>query len=262
MKQTQFAKYLSLFMVKYLVGERGCSINTIAAYRDTISLLIIFMRDINKIKVDNLDFNDITQERIINFLEWLETKRKCSISTRNARLAAVHSFIRFLIYKSPDYMDEWQRILSIKVKKSPRPGVVYLKPDGIKLLLAQPNINTIKGRRDLTLLSLMYECAGRVQEIADLTPSAVHFGNPTLLTIKGKGDRTRLVPLSDQGTRSLKTYMQENKLLDNKATEYPLFNNGRGDKLTRMAITAILKKYSTSARKKDLSLIPDKISPH
>lgn len=249
-------------MVKYLVGERGCSINTINAYRDSISLFLIFMRDTYNLKADYIDFKDITQERIISFLEWLETERKCSVSTRNARLAALHAFFRFLLYKCPYYMNEWQRILSIKIKKSSKATVVYLTSEGMKLLLAQPDTSTIKGRRDLTLLSIMYECAGRVQEIADLVPARINFGKPTLLRITGKGNKTRLVPLSAQGTKSLKIYMEENGLLDGKANDYPLFNNGRGDKLTRMGITSIVKKYAASARKKSLTLIPSKLSPH
>ncbi|MEJ7830141.1 MAG: tyrosine-type recombinase/integrase [Segetibacter sp.] len=262
MKQTQFAKYLTYFMVKHLIGERGCSTNTINAYRDSITLFLVFMRETYCIRADYIDFKDITQDRIIAFLEWLEATRKCSVSARNARLAALHAFFKFLLYKSPDHMDEWQRILAIKIKKSPKPTVVYLTSEGMKLLLAQPNTSTSKGRRDLTLLSVMYECAGRVQEIADLGPARINFGKPTLLTITGKGNKTRLVPLSEQGTKSLKLYMEENSLLDAKATEYPLFNNGRGDKLTRMAITSIVKKYAASARKINPALIPPNISPH
>ncbi len=262
MKQTQFANYLTYFMVKYLSGERGYSMNTINAYRDSITLFLIFMRNTYSIRADYVDFKDITQLRIIAFLEWLEEIRKCSISTRNARLAALHSFFRFLLYKCPDHMNEWQRILSIKIKKSPKPPVVYLTSEGIKLLLAQPNTITGKGRRDLTLLSITYECAGRVQEIADLTPARINFGKPTLLRITGKGNKSRMVPLTDQGTKSLKIYMEENGLFEAKATEYPLFNNGRGDKLTRMAITSIIKKYAAAARKINPALIPLKISPH
>src|SRR5687768_3528600 len=102
MKQTEFAKYLTYFMTKYLITERGCSNNTITAYRDAISLLLVFMNKIYNLKADNIDFTDITQQRIISFLEWLEVERKCGTSTRNARLAALHAFFRFLMYKSPD----------------------------------------------------------------------------------------------------------------------------------------------------------------
>ena len=91
MKPTNFAKYLTDFLGKYLDGERGCSPNTVIAYRDAMTLFLIFMRNTYNIGADRIDFKDITQERVIAFLGWLETERKCSVQTRNARLAAIHS---------------------------------------------------------------------------------------------------------------------------------------------------------------------------
>lgn len=262
MRPTNFAKYLTDFLGKYLDGERGCSPNTISAYRDAMTLFLVYMRDTYSISADSIDFKDITQERIIAFLGWLETERDCSAQTRNARLAAIHSFFRFLLYRCVDHLSEWQRILAIKIKKTSRPTVVYLTSEGVKLLFAQPDTSRPKGRRDLTLLSLMYECAGRVQEIAGLVPERVNFGKPTTLRITGKGNKTRLVPISEQGSKLLKAYMQENRLLDAYANQYPLFSNGRRDILTRMGITAIVKKYAAMAREINPSLVPPKISPH
>ena len=262
MKQTNFAKYLTQFMVNYLVGERGYSRHTVSAYRDSLILFLLYMRQIHELGAEHIDFKHITRDRVIGFLDWLESERGCSVSTRNARLAALHSFFRFLTYKYPDNIGEWQGILSVKVKKSPVHSVVYLTPDGIKLLLDQPDTSKKKGRRDQVLMSLMFECAGRVQEIADLVPAMVNFGKPALLRIKGKGNKTRLVPLCQQVSLLLKSYMQENGLLQNKATDYPLFGNGRGDKLTRMGITAIIRKYSEIARSIDPALIPAGVSPH
>jgi site-specific recombinase XerD len=262
MKSTNFAKYLTDFMVKYLPDERGCSVNTIKAYRDAFALFLVFFRDTYDVNARKIDFKDITQERVIAYLDWLESSRGCGVATRNARLAAIHAFFHFLLYRSPDHLAEWQRILSVKVKKSPKPNVVYLAPDGIKLHLSQPDTSKVRGRRDLTLLSLMYECAGRVQEIADLVPARVHFGEPTTLRITGKGNKTRFVPISKNGAKLLKAYMEENNLLEARANEYPLFCNSRGDKLTRMGITAIVKKYAEMARKINPSIIPKGISPH
>lgn len=262
MKQTNFAKYLTQFMVNYLVGERGYSRHTVSAYRDAIILFLLYMRKVHGLGAECIDFKHITRDRVIEFLDWLESERGCSVSTRNTRLAALHSFFKFLTYKYPDNIREWQDILSIKLKKSPSPTVVYLTPDGIKLLLAQPDSSKKKGRRDQVLMSLMFECAGRVQEIADLVPAMINFGKPALLRLDGKGNKTRLVPLCQQVSLLLKSYMQENGLLQNKATDYPLFGNGRGDKLTRMGITAIIRKYASRAKSIDPTLIPIGVSPH
>ena len=118
MKQTDFAKYLTDFMTRYLKDERGCSANTLCAYRDAMLLLLIYFKNQLGIVADKLAINDITKERIISFLEWLEKERGCGPSTRNARLAAIHSFFKFIQYRSLDQMEEWQRILGIRIKKS------------------------------------------------------------------------------------------------------------------------------------------------
>jgi len=108
MKQTNFANRLTDFLTSYLSGERGYAANTIKSYRDTMLLFLIYMKSIHSIMADKIDFNDITQERITGFLQWLEKERDCNISSRNARLAAIHSFFRYLQYKVPEQLAEWQ----------------------------------------------------------------------------------------------------------------------------------------------------------
>lgn len=262
MKPTDFATYLTDFMTKYLIEERGCSLNTVNAYRDTIVLLLIYFKKEVDIPADRLAFKDITMERIISYLEWLEKERHCCPSTRNARLAAIHAFFRFLQYRSPDQMEEWQRIIAIKIKNTSSPLAHYLTQEGVKLLLSQPDPRTKKGMRDLVMLSTMIESGARVQEIADLTPSKVHFGDPTVLCIKGKGDKTRMVPFSKQASDLLKKYMETCHLLEPYANEYPLFGNGRRGKMSRMGISVVVKKFADKAHNLNPSLIPIKISPH
>jgi len=262
MKQTNFAKRLTEFLTSYLSGERGFSENTVHSYRDTMLLFLIYMSKVHKKAADRIEINDITQERILGFLQWLEQDRECSISTRNQRLAAIHSFFKYLQYKVPEQLAEWQRILSISTKKTPDSENTYLTAEGLNLLFQQPDTGTKKGRRDLVLLSLLYESATRVQELIDLTPSRVTFGNPALLRVTGKGEKSRMVPVSEQVASLLRAYMTENNLLKPFANEYPLFGSRRKQKFTRMGITSILKKYVDRARKINPSLIPDKITPH
>lgn len=262
MKQTDFSRYLTDFMTKYLKDERGCSQNTIRAYRDTMLLLLIYYKNRWGIVADKLVLSDITKERIISFLEWLEKERGCCPATRNARLAAVHAFFKFMQYRSLDQMDEWQKILGIRIKRARAALVHYLTQEGVKLLLNQPNPDTVKGFRDQVLLSIMVESGARVQEIVDLTPSKVHFGSPTVLTIRGKGDKTRMVPLSQQASALLRRYMENFNLLEPSANEYPLFGRGRYSRMSRMGISAIVKKYAAKARQIKPTLMPMDISPH
>jgi len=262
MKPTDFAKSLTDFLSKYLPGERGMSSNTIQSYKTTFVLFITFMEQHASISIDKLCLRNITQERVVQFLDWVQAERKCGDSTRNIRLAALHSFIRYLQYEMPEHLNEWQRILSIRVKKTSQNAIGYLTVEGVKLLLSQPDLSTNKGRRDMTMLSLMYDCAARVQEVIDLTPAMIRLEKPCTAKIVGKGNKARIVPLLDMQTDHLKSYLKEHQLLDRNLNLYPLFSNSRKEKLTRAGVTHILLQYASMARKQEPKLIPDKISCH
>lgn len=262
MNPTDFSKYISDFLSNYLIDERGASINTIKAYRDTFVLLLHFMEKERKIKLNKLKIKDINKDTITSFLNWLEYNRSCSISTRNSRLAAIHSFYKFLQYRELGHIYDCQKILSIKQKRNPQFIMSYLTIEGIKSLLKQPDQNTKKGRRDLALLSLMYDTGARVQEIIDLTPSMINLNNPPTVKIIGKGNKSRLVPMINAQTLHLKNYMLEHQLDSHVNLLHPLFTNNRGEKLTRSGVNYILKKYLTKARSIEPSIIPENISCH
>jgi len=262
MKPTDFSKSLTDFLSLFLPGEKGLSHNTICAYKDTFLLFLRFMQEKQFIEASKLMLKDITQERIISFLDWLQSERHCSNSTRNARLAALHSFFRYLQYHNPATLYEWQRILSIPIKRAEKPAMTYLTLDGIKLLLKQPDQSTPKGKRNLAMLSLMYDSGARVQEIIDLKPSSINFNRPYTIRITGKGNKKRIVPLMENQVEVLKDYMKSNRLLEPYTSSYALFSNARMEKLSRMGITLILKKYADMARSENPSLMPSNITPH
>jgi site-specific recombinase XerD len=178
------------------------------------------------------------------------------------RLAAIHSFYSYLQLESLDYLHECQKILSVKFKKSKKETMVYLSVDGIKLLLQQPDTTTQRGRRDLALLSLMYDTGSRVQEIIDLTPLSLRLNKPATVKIIGKGNKARLVPMLDAQVKHLIGYLKENRLNEPFANQYPLFYNSRKEKLTRAGINHIIGKYAKAARIEHPALVPDKISCH
>jgi site-specific recombinase XerD len=102
MKENDFPKYLSDFLSKYLPGQRNASTHTIASYRDVFKLLLIFCDSTKSIKPEKIKTSDLSKELILHFLDWLETERKCSISTRNQRLAVIHSFVHYVV--SADFL--------------------------------------------------------------------------------------------------------------------------------------------------------------
>lgn len=262
MKPTDFSRHSTNFLSRYLPGERGMSPHTITSYKFTFILFISFIEKKRKISVCKLELSDITKQTVVEFLDWLQSERNCSSATRNVRLAALHSFFRYLQYQQPEHMEEWQRILSIKVKKTQKLSVTYLSVDGIKLLLKQPDMSTGKGRRDLAMLVLMYDCAARVQEIIDVEPSSIRLDRPYTIRIIGKGNKVRIVPMMEEGVAHIKRYMDENNLFRIHLRTSPLFYNSRKEKLTRAGVNGIIKKYADMAREKNPALIPDKISCH
>lgn len=260
---TDFAKHLSKFLSEYLPHERNMSPNTVSSYRDAFVQFIGYMKDVQKIKVEQLTLDTVTRGRVLGFLSWVQQERSCSIATRNQRLAAIHSFIYYLQYEEIHHLAEWQRILSIKAMKDARKSISYLTTEGIKLLLEQPNIMTGNGLRNLALLALIYDTGARVQEIIDLTPESLKIeSTPYTIRLFGKGRKARVVPLMKEQIVILKRYMEENHLFENYKLKYPLFFNSRKEKLTRAGVTYILKTYTGMARQVSPELIADAISCH
>ena len=262
MQPTDFAKHLSDFLTKYMPAERGASGNTIKSYKDTFILFLVFCRDCKNINANRLTLEKITKELVVDFLEWLESERGCSAATRNVRLAALHSFFRYLQYITPQSLLEWQSILAIPVKKTQKTGIKYLQVDAIKAILAEPDQSTRSGRRDVALLSLLYDSAARVQELIDLTPAMIRLDEPCTVKLIGKGGKARIVPMMLTQVELLKKYMIEQQLLEPYANQYPLFSNSRKEKLTRAGVNYILNKYARQVSLKHPSLIPEKLSCH
>lgn len=261
MKPTDFAKYLTEFLSVYLPEQKNVSQNTIRSYRDTFKLLILYCQEMKKIPAEKITLNLLSKEWVTDFLEWLETDRKCSISTRNQRLAAIHSFFRYIQAEEPADIFYFQKIATIPIKKAKKTVVEYLTPEAMKLLLEQPDKHTPKGRRDLTLISVLYDSGARVQELIDMRVRDVTLQSPALITLTGKGNKTRRIPLMKNTTALLQNYLLENRLDKPWKNDNSLFTNNQHHKLTKEGITYIISKYVESARKTS-TLMPPKVNNH
>jgi len=257
---TDFAVLLHRFLTSHLAGLRGCSPNTIGSYRDAFKLLICYFRDERSIPPEKLTLDRIDAAAIAGFLNWLETGRHNSIATRNQRLAAVSSFYRWMQSQNPARMASCQDILAIPAKKQAQPGVNHLTAGQTRRLLAQPDRSTRRGRRDATLLAVLYDTAARVQELADLTVRDIRLQPPALAVLTGKGGKTRHVPLGVNTTALLSGYLAEHGLDQPGHDNHPLFANQHGIKLSRGGIAWIIGKYQ--ARTGDPALASADLSPH
>jgi site-specific recombinase XerD len=257
---TDFAVFLQRFLTSHLAGLRGCSPNTIGSYRDTFKLLIAWFRDVRSIPPAKLTLDRIDAAAIAGFLNWLETDRHNSISTRNQRLAAISSFYRWLQSQDPSRMAGCQDILALPAKKKARPGVNHLTVEQTSRLLAQPDRSTQRGRRDATLLATLYETAARVSELADLNVRDIRLQPPALAVLTGKGRKIRHVPLGKNTAALLDAYLAEHGLSRPGHDDHPLFINQHGSKLSRGGIAWIIGKYQ--ARAGDPALAGAELSPH
>lgn len=261
MKSTDFAKHLTDFLSIYLPKQKNVSTNTIYSYRDTFKLLIKYCQEIKGVPAERITLKILSSDCLSNFLQWLETDRKCSISTRNQRLAAIHSFFRYIQAEDPVGIFNYQKIAAIPIKKAQKTVVEYLNPEAMKLLLEQPDKHTPKGRRDLTLMSVLYDSGARVKELIDLRVCDVSLQDPAVLTLTGKGNKIRRVPIMKNTAALLQIYLRENKLDESWKNEYPLFTNNQHHKLTKAGIVYIIAKYVASAGKIS-TLVPSKVNTH
>lgn len=258
--KTKLRPIIARFFETYLKKERNVSENTILSYRDALKLLFEYLIKFESVDKNNLFLEDITKERIQNFLNWLEEERHSSITTRNQRLAAICSFIHFIEYQYPDLSHNFDRILNIPIKKTKEKIIEHLSKEQVKFLFNKIDSSSYKGLRDLSILLLMYDTGARVQEIINLKKNDFNNFNPPSVTLTGKGRKYRTVVVSDATRDILQKYIK-NTNFDN-IPDNSLFFSLRGKrKLTRQGIQFILNYYVNIAKKDDSSF-PNHVHCH
>lgn len=263
MKENDFARLLTTYLSVFLPSQRNLSENTIKSYRDTFRLLLLYCKEQESLKPEKIRMSCLSDRLILSFLDWIETGRRCSINSRNQRLAALHAFFRYAQAESPESLLMYQRILHIPFKKTAEKRFDYLTPNSMKLLLSMPDTQTKQGRRDLLLMTLLYDSAARVQELIDLKVRDIRIESPATIILHGKGRKIRCVPLMSKTCSMLESYLQEQHLWEKpEKLDSFLFFNSRHENLTRAGVTYILKKYFEIARKDPDALLPERISPH
>lgn len=263
MKRPDLYHYVTDYFRSYLSGQKNLSSNTISGYADAFRLLFTFCEEKKGMRVERLKISDFDSELICCFLDWVETERRCSISTRNQRLTALHSFFRYLQKQSPPDMEAIQGILDIPYKKRAKTAVPYLNEDQMKILLSLPDGSVREGFRDLVLLSLLYDTGARVQELADLKVKDIRTEVPPVVTLHGKGDKTRQVPIMTNTGRLLEVYL-DHYVYDPGISkgDNQLFTNQKKGKLSRWGISYIINKYVEQAKEKGLLDIDFPVTPH
>jgi integrase/recombinase XerD len=254
------APTLEAFFTERLITQRHASPRTVAAYRDTMRLLLGFAQHQTGKPPCALDFADLDAPLVGAFLQHLEHQRNNNVRTRNARLAAVHSLFRYAALGHPEHAALIQRVLSIPPKRFERAVVSFLVRDEIDALLAAPDGSTWIGRRDQSLLLVAVQAGLRVSELTALRCADVHLPTGAHLKIHGKGRKERCTPLTAQTVAVLRVWLDERDREGRSAD--PLFPSRRGTFLSADAVEYLVTKYTASAAEHCPSLRGKHVTPH
>jgi integrase/recombinase XerD len=252
------APILEAFFTDRLMTQRHASPHTVAAYRDTFKLLLGFIWRNTGVHPMRLNLSDLDAPTIGAFLHHLETDRGNSVTTRNARLAAVHSLFRYAAFLAPEHAALIQRVLAIPAKRHDRSIVDYLAHDEVNALVAAPDRSTWTGRRDHALLLTATQTGLRVSELTALTRQDIHLGTGPHARCHGKGRKERCTPLTAQTVNTLRVWLAERAGQDSD----PLFPSSRGGPLSRDAIERLVSKHTATATHRCTTLRDKKVSPH
>lgn len=258
MTTPDFSALLQTFFTSRLIQQRKASPHTVAAYRNTFRLLLRFAitslgRAPSCLMVADLDAIFLGQ-----FLDHLEQERGNSARSRNARLAALHAFFRYVSLTEPAHALHCQRILAIPSKRFERGIVEFLADEEIEALLDAPDTATWIGRRDRALLLVAVQTGLRVSELTALRRQDVILGTGAHVRCCGKGRKLRCTPLRPDVTRILDAWMCEQP----PEPEKPVFCSSRGGRMSEDAVERLVRKHIASARRRCPSLGKKRVTPH
>ncbi len=255
---SDLAPLLQGFFTDKLIRQRQASPHTIAAYRDAFTLLLGFTADRTGRHPAQMSLADLDAATIADFLTHLETVRGNAITTRNTRLAAVHSFFRYAALQAPEHSQLVQRVLAIPPKRCDHAIVSYLDHAEIDAVLAAPDRTTWLGRRDHTLLLVAFHTGLRVSELTGLTIADAHIGTGPHLRCHGKGRKDRVTPLTTQAAKATRAWITERA----GHNDDPLFPTRRGTVLSPDAVEDLVTKHTATARATCPTLHAKNVTPH
>jgi integrase/recombinase XerD len=252
---TLLGPWVRRFLLEHLVAERNLARNTQCSYRDALILLIPFVADKLHQSVDRLTVINVSADLVRLFLTDLEQSRKCSIATRNQRLAAIHALARFVGEHSPEHIAWCGQIRSIPFKKTTQAVILSLDKPEMDALLSAPDRQTAQGRRDHALLLFLYNSGTRANEAAQLLIGELNVVGCSV-KIRGKGGKQRQCPLWPSTIEELKA------LIANRSTTARVFLNRCGHPITRFGIHDLVERYADKVQVQMSSLAGKRISPH
>jgi site-specific recombinase XerD len=253
-----FPALLQDFFIRRLIAERGASAHTVASYRDTFELFLRYAERRTGRTPSALTLEDLDAPVVLAFLDHIETERGNSPRTRNLRLTAIRSFMRYASVRDPTSLPIAQRVLAISTKRFDRPVVEFLSRQEVEALLKAPDRSTWSGQRDAVMFAVFYNTGARVSEITGLRIADVLLDRASALKLHGKGRKERVVPLWKSTAAELRTWFGS---ID-RSPDAPVFPNRAGKRLSRSGVEHRLRVAVRQAAEQCPSLAMRRVSPH
>ena len=258
MHKSDLASLIEAFFCKRLISQRRASPHTVASYRDTFRLLLVFTQERMRRPASQLALKDISPGLLSDFLDHLEAGRANTARTRNLRLTAIRSFFRFAALEAPDQGGVIQRVLAIPNKRCQRPLIGFLTRPEIEALLGAVDCTKWIGRRDYAFLLVALQTGLRLSELTGVRREDVTLGAGAHIHCVGKGRKERGTPITKTARRVLESWMKEPWPIES-AFLFPSLSGGR---LSADAVQDLVNKHVAAARMKCPSLIKKRVTPH
>lgn len=255
---TPLAPLISAFLNQRLPLERRASDHTCEAYAYAFQLLFGYAAERLKVPPCELVLEQLDAPLLVDFLGYLETVRGNSPRSRNIRLAAIRSFMRYVQYRVPAALEQIQCILAIPTKKSETRLIHYLTRDEVQAILDAPDPSTREGLRDRAMLHVGFAAGLRVSELVGIQLTDLVLSPKATLLVRGKGRRERALPLWKEVARALRAWLA----VRGEALAPEVFVNARGEAMTRAGFAYILGKHVQTASTRCPSLRDKRVSPH
>ena len=252
------APHVQAFFTHHLCQHKQASPQTMASYRDTFRLFLTFVQATTGREPAALQVHDLDAPLVLHFLDYLEQQRGNTVRSRNVRLAAIRTFVRFLALRAPESLAIATRVLAIPTKRADKKLIGALTRAEVEALLAAPDRSCWIGRRDHALLLTLYNSGARVSEVTTLQRQQVCFGPSTLLQLTGKGRKARTVPLWPHTSRTLQAWFAEL----GEDSGRMAFPNTRRRPLSRDGVAHLLQRATHKAVTECPSLRTKKVTPH
>jgi site-specific recombinase XerD len=255
---SNLAQLLQDFFYQNLINQRNVSQRTITAYRDAFQLLLKYASKRLKKTPVEMRMDDLNRSLVLSFLTYLESQRNNSIRTRNARLAAIRSFMKYASFREVASLPVINSVLNIPIKRFTQPILGFLSREEIDVILDTPDVSSWSGRRDRVMFKVFYNTGARASEVIDMKVKDIQLAQQASVRLHGKGRKDRIVPLWKTTVAMLKNWLMQEQY----APENPVFPNRMGKPLSLTGIEYRFRIAVQKASNRCPTLLDRTVSPH